>query len=140
MLTYSSLTGALAADRERALREKARTAWKRRQRGELQIRAATDADARALLRLARLDSQGRPPAGSIIVAEDDGALVAALSVDRRRHDRRPVPLDRGGRRDAAPPRRAAPRAHTARQAPHAAVAPPPPPGRRIRLTTGRRGS
>jgi hypothetical protein len=80
MLTYSSLTGALAAERERALREKARTAWKRRQRGELQIRAATDADAPALLRLARLDSS-RPPAGSIVVAEDRGVLVAAMSID-----------------------------------------------------------
>ena len=80
MLTYSSLTGALAAERERALREKARTAWKRRQRGELQIRAATDADAPALLRLARLDSS-RPPAGRIVVAEDRGALVAAMSID-----------------------------------------------------------
>jgi hypothetical protein len=80
MLTYSSLNGALAAERERALREKARTAWKRRQRGELQIRAATDADAPALLRLARLDSS-RPPAGSIVIAEDQGVLVAAMSID-----------------------------------------------------------
>ena len=81
MLSYSSLSGALAAERERALREKARTAWKRRQTGALQIRAAADADAPALLRLARLDSQGRPPAGRIIVAEDGGELVAAMSVD-----------------------------------------------------------
>lgn len=80
MLTYSSLNGALAAERERALREKARTAWKRRQRGELQLRDATDADAPALLRLARLDSS-RPPAGRVVVAEDEGALVAAMSVD-----------------------------------------------------------
>ena len=81
MLTYSSLSGALAAERERALREKARTAWKRRQRGELQIRMAADADAPQLLRLARLDSRNRPPAGAIIVAEDSGVLVAAMSVD-----------------------------------------------------------
>ena len=80
MLTYSSLNGALAAERERALREKARNAWKRRQRGELQLRAATDADASALLRLARLDSS-RPPTGHIVVAEDGGELVAAISVD-----------------------------------------------------------
>ena len=81
MLTYSSLSGALAADRERALREKARTAWQRRQRGDLKIRAAADDDAPALLRLARLDSQGRPPCGSIIVAVDDGEIVAAMAVD-----------------------------------------------------------
>ncbi len=80
MLTYSSLNGALAAERERALREKARTAWKRRQRGELLIREATDADAPGLLRLARLDSS-RPPAGRIIVAEDRGTMVAAMSID-----------------------------------------------------------
>ena len=80
MLTYSSLNGALAAERERALREKARTAWKRRQRGELMIRAATDDDAPSLLRLARLDSS-RPPAGRIVVAEDRGTIVAAMSID-----------------------------------------------------------
>ena len=80
MLTYSSLNGALAAERERALREKARTAWKRRQRGELLIRAATDDDAPGLLRLARLDSS-RPPAGRIVVAEDRGTIVAAMSID-----------------------------------------------------------
>ena len=82
MLTYSSLTGALAAERERALREKARHAWKRRQRGELQIRAATDADMPALVRLARLDSN-RAPVGTIIVAEDGGRIVAAMSVEDR---------------------------------------------------------
>jgi hypothetical protein len=82
MLTYSSLTGALAADRERALREKARHAWKRRQRGELQIRAATDADMPALVRLARLDSN-RAPVGTILVAEDGGMIVAAMSVEDR---------------------------------------------------------
>lgn len=81
MLTYSSLSGALAAERERALREKARTAWKRRQRGELQLREATDDDDAQLFRLARLDSRGRPPAGRLIVAEDGGEIVAALSLD-----------------------------------------------------------
>jgi hypothetical protein len=81
MLTYSSLTGALAADRERALREKAKHAWQRRQRGELRIRAAVDADMPALVRLARLDSQGRPPSGTIIVAEDGGEIVAAMAVE-----------------------------------------------------------
>ena len=81
MLTYSSLSGALAAERERALREKARTAWKRRRRGELELREATDDDAAQLFRLARLDSRGRPPSGRLIVAEDDGQLVAALSLD-----------------------------------------------------------
>ena len=80
MLTYSSLNRALAAERERALREKARDAWQRRQRGVLKIRAASDADTPALLRLARLDSS-RPPAGTIIVAEDDGEIVAALAVE-----------------------------------------------------------
>jgi hypothetical protein len=80
MLTYSSLTGALAAERERALREKARDAWQRRQRGELKIRAASAADMPALVRLARLDSS-RPPAGTIIVAEDNGQIVAAMAVD-----------------------------------------------------------
>ena len=81
MLSYSSLSGALAAERERAIREKARDAWKRRRRGELKLRDATDADAADLHRLARLDSQGRPPAGRLIVAEEEGALVAAMSVD-----------------------------------------------------------
>jgi len=80
MLTYSSLSGALAQERERALREKARTAWQRGRRGELRIRAATDADMAALVRLARLDSS-RPPAGTILVAEDDGELVAAMGVE-----------------------------------------------------------
>ena len=81
MLSYSSLSGALAAERERAIREKARDAWKRRQRGELKIRDANDDDAADLLRLARLDSQGRPPAGRIIVAVDRGDLVAAMAVE-----------------------------------------------------------
>jgi len=81
MLTYSSLSGALAADREREIRENTRTAWQRRQRGDLELRAATDEDAPALLRLARLDSQGTPPHGLIIIAEDGGALVAAMAAD-----------------------------------------------------------
>jgi hypothetical protein len=83
MLSYSSLTGALAQERERAIRERSRDAWQRRQRGELKLRDATDADAASLLRLARLDSQGRPPAGKLIVALDRGELVAAISVDSR---------------------------------------------------------
>jgi hypothetical protein len=81
MLSYSSLSGALAAERERAVREKARSAWQRRQRGELKFRDATDDDAPALLRLARLDSQTRPPSGRLIVAIDRGELVAAMAVD-----------------------------------------------------------
>jgi hypothetical protein len=81
MLTYSSLSGALASERERALREKARSAWKRRQRGELKLRDATDDDSAALMRLARLDSRGRPPAGRLILAEDRGELVAAMAVE-----------------------------------------------------------
>jgi hypothetical protein len=80
MLTYSSLNGAIAAERERALREKARDAWQRRQRGELKLRAASDADMPALFQLARLDSS-RPLAGSVIVAEDNGEIVAAMAVD-----------------------------------------------------------
>jgi hypothetical protein len=83
MLSYTSLSGALADERERAVREKARSAWQRRQRGELKFRDATDDDAPALLRLARLDSQARPPAGHVIVAVDRGELVAAMSVDTR---------------------------------------------------------
>ena len=81
MLTYSSLSGALAADREREIREKTRNAWQRRQRGDLKIRAADDDDAPALLRLARLDSQGRPPCGTIIVAVDADEIVAAMAVE-----------------------------------------------------------
>ena len=81
MLSYSSLSGALAAERERAIREKSRDAWKRRQRGDLKLREATDADAADLLRLARLDSQGRPPEGRLIVAVDRDVLVAAMAVE-----------------------------------------------------------
>jgi hypothetical protein len=80
MLSYSSLSRALADERERKLRENARAAWQRRQRGELQIRAATDADMPALIRLARLDSS-RPPVGTIIVAEEGGVITAALAAE-----------------------------------------------------------
>ena len=81
MLSYSSLSSALADERERAVREKARDAWHRRQRGELKFRDATEDDATALLRLARLDSQPHPPSGRVIVAIDGGEVVAAISVD-----------------------------------------------------------
>jgi hypothetical protein len=81
MLSYSSLSGALAAERERAIREKSRDAWKRRQRGELRLRDAADSDAADLVRLARLDSHARPPVGKLIVAEDRGVLVAAMAVE-----------------------------------------------------------
>jgi hypothetical protein len=80
MLSYSSLNRALAAERERALREKARDAWQRRQSGQLQIRAADDTDMPALQRLARLDSS-RLPDGSLVLAEDEGRIVAAMSMD-----------------------------------------------------------
>ncbi len=81
MLSYSSLSRALADERERAIREKTRDAWHRRQRGELKFRDATDDDATDLLHLARLDSQPHPPAGRVIVAIDGGELIAAISVD-----------------------------------------------------------
>ena len=80
MHTSSSLSGAIADERERALRKKARTAWQRHPRGELNLRAATDADTPTLLRLARLDSS-RALTGTIIVAEDDGEIVAATAVE-----------------------------------------------------------
>jgi hypothetical protein len=47
------------------------------------IRTATDADDEALRRLAILDTR-RPLAGRILVAEEDGAVTAALSLDERR--------------------------------------------------------
>jgi hypothetical protein len=81
MLSYSSLSSALADERERAIREKARDAWHRRHHGELKFRDATDDDNTALFRLARLDSQSRPPSGRAIVAVDGGELIAAISVD-----------------------------------------------------------
>jgi hypothetical protein len=46
----------------------------------LTLRHANAADAAALSRLAALDSS-RVPTGELLVAELDGALVAALSVD-----------------------------------------------------------
>jgi hypothetical protein len=46
----------------------------------LTLRHANAADATALSRLAALDSS-RVPSGELLVAELDGALVAALSVD-----------------------------------------------------------
>jgi hypothetical protein len=43
------------------------------------IRLATPDDARALRRLADLDS-ARPPRGTVLLAELDGALVAAVAL------------------------------------------------------------
>jgi hypothetical protein len=80
MLSYSSLSSALATERDLAAREKARTAWERRQRGDLRIRAAVDADSVSILHVARLDSS-RPPVGTILVAEDAGEIVAAIAVE-----------------------------------------------------------
>jgi hypothetical protein len=76
MLSYTSLNRALAAERERAVHEKARDAWERRQRGELQIRTATDDDRPALDRLA----SSPLPAGTLILAEDGGRIVAAMAI------------------------------------------------------------
>jgi hypothetical protein len=45
------------------------------------IRAARGSDGAALENLARLDSQ-RPLGGDVLIAEQDGALVAALAGDR----------------------------------------------------------
>ena len=45
------------------------------------IRAARDSDGSTLHNLARLDSQ-RPLAGKVLVAEQDGAVVAAIGGDR----------------------------------------------------------
>lgn len=45
------------------------------------IRAARGSDGSALENLARLDSQ-RPLAGDVLLAEQDGRLVAALAGDR----------------------------------------------------------
>ncbi len=47
------------------------------------LRRASAADATALRRLASLDSS-KPLAGDALVAEHDGALVAAVSADGRR--------------------------------------------------------
>jgi hypothetical protein len=45
------------------------------------IRAARGSDGTALENLARMDSQ-RPPVGDVLVAEQDGTIVAALAGDR----------------------------------------------------------
>jgi hypothetical protein len=45
------------------------------------IRAARGSDGAALENLARIDSQ-RPPIGDVLVAEQDGMIVAALAGDR----------------------------------------------------------
>jgi hypothetical protein len=45
------------------------------------IRAARGSDGAALEDLARMDSQ-RPLAGDVLVAEEDGVVVAALAGDR----------------------------------------------------------
>jgi hypothetical protein len=47
------------------------------------IRTANEADAEDLRRLAALDS-ARPLSGAVLVAESDGRLQAALSLDERR--------------------------------------------------------
>jgi hypothetical protein len=81
MLSYSSLSSALADERERAIREKARDAARRQQAGGLKLRNATFADAADLHRLARLDSKPYPPSGRLVVAVEDGAMVAAVAVE-----------------------------------------------------------
>jgi hypothetical protein len=48
------------------------------------IRAARGSDGSALVRLAALDSK-RPLDGALLVAERDGALAAALSLDSGAH-------------------------------------------------------
>ena len=48
---------------------------------DLTIRFALPADAAALRELALLDSAPRPLGGDVLLAECDGALVAALSVE-----------------------------------------------------------
>ena len=68
------------------------------------IRAARGSDGAALERLAALDSAA-VPAGTLLVAEADGALVAAHRDRDRRGDRRPVPPHRRGDRAARAPRR-----------------------------------
>ena len=50
--------------------------------GALTIRYATEDDADAIARLARLDSS-RPPRGVVLLAEVGGELRAAISVDDR---------------------------------------------------------
>jgi hypothetical protein len=65
---------------------------------EIRIRPAHESDAAALAKLAILDSQ-LPPAGSALVAEVDGEMVAALPLaggdaiaDPFRRTRQPVAL------------------------------------------------
>ena len=81
MLSYSSLSAALADERERAIRAKSRDAWRRHQSGRLKLRDASESDAAHLQRLARLDSRPQPPAGRLVVAIDEGVLVAAVAVE-----------------------------------------------------------
>jgi hypothetical protein len=54
--------------------------WSMSPSTSLTIRHANGADATALARLAALDSS-RVPSGELLIAELDGQLVAALSID-----------------------------------------------------------
>ena len=101
MLSYSSLSAALADERERAIREKARDAWRRQQSGRLKLRNATFADAADLHRLARLDSQPYPPSGRLVVAVEDGAMIAAVAVESGDAIADPFRSTAAGRRAAA---------------------------------------
>jgi hypothetical protein len=49
------------------------------------IRAARGSDGPALRRLADLDSHDRVPAGELLIAEADDAVVAAVSVNTLEH-------------------------------------------------------
>lgn len=49
----------------------------------LTVRPATEADRDTLRRLEVLDT-GRPLTGRVLVAEDDGTVIAAYSLDERR--------------------------------------------------------
>jgi hypothetical protein len=49
----------------------------------LTVRPATEADRDTLRRLEILDT-GHPLTGRVLVAEDDGTVIAALSLDERR--------------------------------------------------------
>ena len=64
----------------------------------------------------QLDSK-RPLTGEVLVAERDGELAAALSLDDGRPRRRPVPPDRRARRAAAAARRRARARRRGRRAP-----------------------
>ena len=70
----------------------------------LTIRHATASDAEAIERLAALDSTSAPP-GAVLLAEVGDELWAAVEVDERHCDRRPVPLLRRPGRAAAAARR-----------------------------------